>query len=141
MKTFNIEALNQRHEFIPASTWKAPGVITTGFEVAFQVFHGRIVLRILRVQKSSQTQTFSNKASYLCPQGCVLLENNTDLFISDLESPMGHSICIAKSLLGYSGPGWLYLHRFSIPRTNYFSILIYNQAFYRGLYDRSTETK
>ena len=61
--------------------WKAPVGIITGFEVAIQVFDGRIVLRFLRVQKSSQTQTFSNKASFLCPQGCVLLKNATELFI------------------------------------------------------------
>ena len=61
---------------------KAPGGIITGFEVAIQVFDGRIVLRIFGVQKSSQTQTFSNKASFLCPQGCVLFNNATYLFIS-----------------------------------------------------------
>ena len=53
---------------------KAPWGIITGFEVVIQVFDGRIVLRIFRVQKCSQTQTFSNKASFLCPQGCVLLK-------------------------------------------------------------------
>ena len=53
---------------------KAPGGIITGFEVVIQVFDGRIVLRIFGVQKSSQTQTFSNKASFLCPQGCDLFE-------------------------------------------------------------------
>ena len=51
---------------------KAPAGIITGFEVVIQVFDIRIVLRIFGVQKSSQTQTFSNKASFLCPQGCVL---------------------------------------------------------------------
>ena len=56
---------------------KAPGGIITGFEVAIQVFDGRILLRIYGVQKSSQTQTFSNKASFLCPQGCVLFEKCT----------------------------------------------------------------
>ena len=43
---------------------KALGGITTGFEVAIQVFDGRIVLRIFEVQKSSHTQTFSNKDSF-----------------------------------------------------------------------------
>ena len=62
---------------------KAPGGIITGFEVVIQVFDGRIVLRIFGVQKSSQTQTFSNKASFLCPQGCVLLKNAPELFIWD----------------------------------------------------------
>ena len=71
---------------------KAPGGIITGFEVAIQVFDGRIVLRIFGVQKSSQTQTFSNKASFLCPQECVLLKNATKVFIYDQESPMCHSI-------------------------------------------------
>ena len=83
---------------------KALGGIITGFEVAIQVFNGRIVLRIFGVQKSSQTQTFSNKASFLCPQGCVLLKNAPEVFIWDQGSPMRHSILIAKSVLGYSGP-------------------------------------
>ena len=66
-KAFKIEALEQRHKCIPMGMQKAPGGIITGFEVAIQVFGGRIVLRIFGVQKSSQTQTFSNKASFLCP--------------------------------------------------------------------------
>ena len=52
-----------------------------GFEEAIEVFDRRIVRSILRVQKSSQTQTFSNKASFLCPQGCNPSINATDLFI------------------------------------------------------------
>ena len=40
------------------------GAKTTEFEVIIQVFDGRIVLRILWVQKSSQSQTFSIKASF-----------------------------------------------------------------------------
>ena len=63
--------------------------MNTGFEVAIQVFNGRIVLRIFGVQKSSQTQTFSNKLSFLCLQGCVLLENATELFIWDQTKPDG----------------------------------------------------
>ena len=63
-KAFKIEALEQRHNFIPMGLSKALGGIITGFEVAIQVFDGRIVLRIFGVQKSSQTQTFSNKASF-----------------------------------------------------------------------------
>ena len=55
---------------------KAPGGIITGFEVAIQVFDIRIVLRIFGVQ----TQTLSNKASFLCPQGCVLLPNASNLY-------------------------------------------------------------
>ena len=63
-KAFEIEELKQRHKFIPMDMSKALGGIITGFEVAIQVFDGRIVLRIFGVQKSSQTQTFSNKASF-----------------------------------------------------------------------------
>ena len=80
-KAFKIEALKQRHKCIPMGMLKAPGGIVSGFEVAIQVFDGRILLRIFGVQKSSQTQTFSNKASILCPQGWVLPKNATDLFI------------------------------------------------------------
>ena len=116
-KASKIEALEQRHERISIGTWKkkVPGAIITGFEVAIQVFDGRIVLRIFGVQKSSQTQTFSNKASFLCPQGCVLLKNAPELFIWDQGSSMRHSIYHIKSVLGYSGPEWLYLHGFSRP--------------------------
>ena len=72
---------------------KVPGVITTGFGVAIQVFDGRIVLRIFGVQKSSQTQTFSNKALFLCPKECVFfLKNALELFICDQGSPMDHLI-------------------------------------------------
>ena len=71
---------------------KAPGGIITGFEVTIQVFDGRIVLRFLRVQKLCQTQSFSNKASILCPQGCDLLKYATEPFIWDHGSPMRHSI-------------------------------------------------
>ena len=92
---------------------KAPGGIVTGFEVAIQVFDGRIVLRIFGVQKSSQTQTFPNKASFLYPQGCVLLKNALELFTWDQGSSMRHSIYHIKSVLGYLGPEWLYQHGFS----------------------------
>ena len=119
-KAFKIEALEQRHECIPMNVWKASGAITTGFEVAIQVFDGRIVLRIFGVQKSSQTQTFSNKASILCPQGWVLWNITINLYIRDLESQMGHSVCEAKSVLGYSGPEWLYPHGFSRPLNGLF---------------------
>ena len=92
-KAFKIEALEQRHKCIPMGMRKAPGGIVTGFEVVIQVFDGRIVLRNYGVHKSSQTQTFSNKASFLCPQECVLLKNALEVFIWDQESPMRHSIC------------------------------------------------
>ena len=87
-----IEALEQRHKCILVGMLNAPGSIVSGFEVAIKVFDGRIVLRFLRDQKSSQTQTFSNKASFLCLQWCVLLKYATELFIWDPGSPMSHSI-------------------------------------------------
>ena len=112
-KAFKIEALERRHELVRICICMIPGAIKTGFDVALQVFDGRIVRSIIRGQKSRQTQTFSNKASFLCPQGCTLLKNATDLFVRDLGSPRGHSIYHIKSLLGYLGTKWLYLHGFS----------------------------
>ena len=128
-EAFKIEALEQIHEFIIMGMQKAQEGIITGFEVAIQVFDGRIVLRIFGVKKSSQTQTFSNKASFLYPQGCILLKNAPELFIWDQQSPMRHSIWMAKSVLGYSGPEWLYLHGFSRPLKGPFLIKIYNQRY------------
>ena len=123
-----IKAVKQRHECIRINVWKDSGAITTGFEVAIQVFDGRIVLHILRVQKSSQTQTFYSKASFVCPQGCDLLKNAPELFIWDHGSSIRHSIRIAKSVLGYSDPEWLYLHGFSRPLNGpFFDKKIYNQ--------------
>ena len=56
-KAFKIEALEQMHKCIPMGIQKAPGGIITGFEVAIQVFDGRIVLCIFGVQKSSLLHT------------------------------------------------------------------------------------
>ena len=67
-KTFKIEALYRRHKFILISICKISGTIKTGFEVAIQVFDGRIVPDILQGQKSSQSQILTNKASFLCFQ-------------------------------------------------------------------------
>ena len=118
---------------------KAPGGIVSGFEVAIQVFDGRIVLRIIGVQKSSQTQTFSNKASFLCPQGCVLLKNAPEVFIWDQGSSMRHSIYHIKSVLGYSGPEWLWI--FKAPQLTIFDKNLQSKAFIEGFQDRSTGTK
>ena len=114
-KAFKIEALERRHKLVLESICMIPGAIQTGFEVALQVFDGRIVRSIIRGQKSRQTQTFSNKASFLCPQGYTFLKNATDLFVRDLGSLKSHSIYHIKSLLGYLGTKWLYLHGFSRP--------------------------
>ena len=65
-KAFKIEALEQRHKCIPLSMLKAPGGIVTGFEVAIQVFDGRIVLRIFGVQNLVR-----HKPSLTRPRSCA----------------------------------------------------------------------
>ena len=55
---FKIEALEQRHKFILMGMQKVLGGIITGFEVAIQVFDGRVVLRIFGVQKPPLPQEF-----------------------------------------------------------------------------------
>ena len=91
---------------------------------------------------SSHSQILTNKASFLCPQGCTLLLNATILFIWDLKSPLGHSIYHIKSLLGYSGPEWLYLHGFSRPLNGpFFDKNFQSKAVNEGFKDRSTDTK
>ena len=111
--------------------------MTTGFEVAIQVFGGRIVLRIFGVQESSQTQTFSNKASILCPQGCVLQKIATDLFIWVLESPISHSMCIVKSLLGFQVLNGCTCTDFQGPCTDHFR----QKSIIKGCYWRLLRSK